>query len=204
MSSAGDPQASGRRIGVLGGTFDPPHIGHLVTAINVRHELALDVVLMVVANEPWQKTSSRSITPAADRLAMVREAVEGVDGVVASDLEVRRGGPSYSVDTLVTLRAAEPDAELFLLLGTDAAAGLPTWGQSDRLEELCRIIVVDRPGGAAELPIGFACERVVVPRLEVSSTDLRERVVDGRPLRYLVPDRVVSLIREGELYGDPR
>src|SRR3954451_6726155 len=100
----------GRRVGVLGGTFDPPHIGHLVTAINVADVLQLDVVLMVVANEPWQKVDSRRISTASDRLAMATAAVEGEDGVLASALELRRGGPSYSVDTLQELRSAEPGA----------------------------------------------------------------------------------------------
>jgi nicotinate-nucleotide adenylyltransferase len=190
-----------RRIGVLGGTFDPPHIGHLVTAINVADVLELDVVLMVVANEPWQKVDSRRISTASDRLAMVTAAVEGEDGVLASDLELRRGGPSYSVDTLRELRSAEPDAELFLILGGDAAAGLDTWDRPQELAELCRIVVVDRPGTLSDVPARFTAERVSVPRLEVSSTDLRERVRDGRPTRYLLPDAVISLIAERGLYG---
>lgn len=191
----------GRRVGVLGGTFDPPHIGHLVTAINVADVLGLDVVLMVVANEPWQKVDSRRISTASDRLAMVAAAVEGEDGVVASDLELRRGGPSYSVDTLRELRAAEPDAELFLILGGDAAAGLDTWERPQELADSCRIVVVDRPGTLSEVPARFSYERVAVPRLEVSSTDLRERVREGRPTRYLLPDAVISLIAERGLYG---
>jgi nicotinate-nucleotide adenylyltransferase len=198
------PNPSRRRIGVLGGTFDPPHIGHLVTAIDVRHLLSLDVVLLVVANEPWQKVGVRDVSPAAERLELVRAAVEGVDGVEASDLELRRGGPSYTIDTLDELRRDEPDAELFLVLGSDAAAGLATWERADELSEACRIVVVDRPGATTELPQGFRCEQVEVPRLDVSSTDLRARVADGRPLRFLVPDGVISLLRDGRLYGDPR
>ena len=204
MPPATDP----RRIGVLGGTFDPPHVGHLVTAINVAHLLALDVVLMVVANDPWQKSASSTDHPRAQRLAMVRAAVGDVDGVEASDLEVRRGGPSYSVETLAELRRTEPGAELFLVLGADAAAGLPTWERPDELAEMCELVVVDRPGAPGPTDPracpGFRGRRVEVPRLEVSSTDLRERAVDGRPLRFLVPDPVISLIREQDLYGDPR
>ena len=192
-----------RRIGVFGGTFDPPHIGHLITAIDVRSALDLDVMLMVVANEPWQK-ASRKVTPAATRLAMVRAAVEGEPGVEASDLEIRRGGPSYTVDTLLELRRTEPDAELFLLLGSDAAAGLDTWQRVDELPALCTIVVVERPGSSTLLPEGFSVQHVTVPRLEVSSTELRERAANGRSLRYLVPDGVISLIREGDLYGDRR
>jgi nicotinate-nucleotide adenylyltransferase len=193
-----------RRIGVLGGTFDPPHVGHLVTALNVRHLLALDVVLMVVANEPWQKVGSRAITPAPQRLAMVQAAVEGLDGVEASDLELRRGGPSYSIDTITELAQQHPSTDLFLVVGADAAAELHTWRRPDELAQRCRLVVVDRPGVATTVPEGFDGVRVEVPRLEVSSTDLRARVVDGRPLQFLVPDAVVSLVRDLDLYRDDR
>lgn len=192
---------AGRNVGVFGGTFDPPHVGHLVTAVDVREQLGLDLVLLVVANEPWQKVGSRCITPAADRLDMVRAAVEGLEGVEASDVEIRRGGSSYTVDTLTELRAAGPDDELFLILGSDAAAGLDTWERADALADLCRIVVVERPGGSTRIPDGFRVRHVTVPRLEVSSTDLRARAAEGRSLRYLVPDAVVSLVRERDLYG---
>ena len=203
------PAPDRRRIGVLGGTFDPPHVGHLVTAVNVAHLLELDVVLLMVANDPWQKSGSRPISPAAQRLAMVRAAVRDVDGVEASDLEVRRGGPSYTVETLDELRRTDPDAQLFMVLGADAAAGLHTWERPDELAALCELVVVDRPGvtgpaGPEGLPRGFRGRRVEVPRLEVSSTDLRARAVDGRPLRFLVPDPVIALLREQDLYGDQR
>lgn len=203
------PATDHRRIGVLGGTFDPPHVGHLVTAVNVGHLLALDVVLLVVANDPWQKSDSRRITPAAQRLAMVQAAVRGVDGVEASDLEVRRGGPSYSAETMAELRLTHPDAELFMVLGADAAAGLHTWQRSDELAAMCELIVVDRPGTSSTeepegLPRGFRGRRVEVPRLEVSSTDLRARAIDGRPLRFLVPDPVIALVCEQDLYGERR
>ena len=99
------------KYGILGGTFDPPHVGHLVSAVNVRHALGLDRVLLVVANVPWQKAGSRPISPAADRLAMVEAAVEGVPGLEACDLELARGGPSYSVETLQTLAAERADRD---------------------------------------------------------------------------------------------
>lgn len=191
------------RIGVFGGTFDPPHLGHLVTAVNVAHELDLDRVLMVVANEPWQKVDEREISSAADRLAMVDAATAGDDRIVTSDLEVRRGGPSYSVETLGALSAEMPETELFLVVGSDAAAGLATWERADELADLATIVVVERPGATTDVPRGFDVVHVEVPRLEVSSTDLRDRVRTGRPLRHLVPDGVVSLIRERGLYGGP-
>ena len=129
----------GERLGLLGGTFDPPHIGHLVAAINVRHALGLGRVLLVVANVPWQKVGSRSVSPAEDRLAMVEAAVAGIDGLEASDLEIRRGGPSYTIDTLVDLAEADPAGERFLILGADAAAGLDTWERGELLPDLATL-----------------------------------------------------------------
>lgn len=188
-------------IGLFGGTFDPPHVGHLVTAVNVRHELGLDRMLLMVANAPWQKLGTRTITPAADRLAMVQAAVEGVDGLEASALELDRGGLSYTADTIAELRGSGSD-EVFLVLGSDAAAGLDTWERVDEVQASARIVVVDRPGEGLDrtLPEGYSWVRVEVPRLEVSSTDLRERVIDGRPLDYLLPRDVIACIRARGLY----
>ena len=194
----------GARIGVLGGTFDPVHVGHLVTAVNVRHALALDRVLLVVANDPWQKAGTVR-TAAPDRLAMVAAAVAGVDGLEVCDLELRRGGPSYTADTLADLAAQHPGAELHLILGSDAAGGLDTWERAEEVAALARLAVVVRPGAeAAHPPPGWRHVVVEVPRLDVSSTDLRARVADGRPLDWLVTDEVVQVIRERHLYAAGR
>jgi nicotinate-nucleotide adenylyltransferase len=191
----------GERLGVFGGTFDPPHIGHLVASLEVRHSLGLDRVLLVVANEPWQKVGSREISAAGDRLAMVVAASEGVDGLDASDLEIRRGGRSYTVDTLEELAAADPEGERFLVLGADAAGGLSTWERAEQVPHLATLVLVDRPGlPAPDPPEGWRFVRVEMPRLDVSSTDLRARVVDGRPLDFLTPPAVVSCIRDRRLY----
>lgn len=193
------------RLGVFGGTFDPIHVGHLVTAVNVHHSLSLDRILLVVANDPWQKAGTVA-TSAADRLAMVEAAVADVPGLEASDIELRRGDQSYTADTLATLRAEHPDAELFLVLGSDAAAGLPTWERVEEVRRLATLVVVTRPGAeAATPPPGWAYEKLEVPRLEVSSTDLRARFSDGRPLDYLVTAPVQHLIRQRGLYarGEP-
>lgn len=188
---------------MFGGTFDPPHVGHLVTAVDVRHALDLDEVLLVVANEPWQKLGSRPISPAEDRLAMVEAAVAGVEGLSACDLEIVRGGHSYTADTLAELRARHPAASLFLILGADAATGLPTWERMDEVRSGASLVVVDRPGAPPpEVPEGWDWVRVEVPRLEVSSTDLRDRVADGRPLDYLLPRDVVACVRERQLYRE--
>jgi len=190
----------GRRIGVFGGTFDPPHVGHLVTAVNVRHALGLDEVLMVVANRPWQKEGTRTLSDPKDRLTMVQAAVQGLEGVVASAVEIDRGGVSYTADTLAALAEQWPGAQLFTIIGDDAAAGITSWERIDDVVARSRLVVVDRPGVHVALPEGFEFMRVEVPRLEVSSTDLRARCVDGRPLDFLVPSTVQAVIERRGLY----
>ncbi len=191
------------RLGIFGGTFDPPHIGHLVTALNVRYDLALDRVLLVVNNVPWQKVGSRAISPAADRLAMVEAAVADAPGLDASRIEIDAGGPSYTADTLAALQTEVPTRELFVILGADAAAGLTTWERADEVRALATIVAVQRPG-VAEAPslAGWRWIRTEVPGLDVSSTDLRERARDGRPLDYLVPRAVIACIESRGLYRD--
>jgi nicotinate-nucleotide adenylyltransferase len=203
VSATGNGYPPARRIGLFGGTFDPPHVGHLVTAVNVRHSLRLDLVVLMVANVPWQKQGSRAISGADDRLAMVEAAVRDVPGLVAGDLEIRRGGPSYTADTLAAMQAEHPGADLFTIVGDDAAAAITTWARHDEVAASSTLVVVDRPGAPVVLPPEFAWERVEVPRLEVSSTDLRARVNDGRPLDYLVTEPVLQIIRERALYLEP-
>ena len=189
---------------MLGGTFDPVHIGHLVTGLNVRHALGLDLVLFVVANDPWQK-ADRDISPASDRLAMVAAAVRGREGLAASSIEIDRGGTSYTADTLATLRDRHPDAELVLIVGADQAANLHTWERLDEVRELATLVVVGRPGSDSEdPPDGFRVEKVDVPLLEMSSSEARARFCDGRPLDWLVPDEVVRLATERGLYRPMR
>jgi len=191
-------------LGVFGGTFDPIHIGHLVTAVSVRHELQLDCLLMVVAHDPWQKTASADVTPAQDRFDMVAAAVSGVPGLEASDLELRRPGPSYMADTLRELQDGEPGAELFLIVGSDAARGLPTWNRAEEVRDLATLVVMPRPNHEDESPpAGWRHVEVDVPSIELSSTDIRERVADGRPIHFLVPETVRHLIEERALYCPP-
>ena len=194
----------GERLGIFGGTFDPPHVGHLVTAVNVRHELALDRVLLVVNDQPWQKLGTRDISSAEDRFAMVEAAVGDVEGLEASRMELDRGGMSYTADTLTQLLAADPTLDLYVILGSDAAVGVPSWERADEVRALSTIVVVERPGsGEGQPPLGWSWVRVEVPRLEVSSTDLRARVVDGRPLDYLLPPAVIDTIERRGLYREP-
>lgn len=193
------------RLGVFGGTFDPPHVGHLAAAVNVRHDLGLDRVLLVVNHVPWQKVGSRDISPAGDRLAMVEAAVGDVEGLEASRIEVDAGGMSYTADTLAALAAEDPGRELFVILGSDAAAGLLTWERVDEVRDAATVVVVERPGSPTEPPLpGWRWRRVEVPSLDVSSTELRTRAEVGRPLDFLVPPAVVRCIRDRGLYGLPR
>ena len=193
------------RVGILGGTYDPPHIGHLATAVEVRNVLRLDEVLFVVANEPWQKLGARSISPPRDRLALVEAAVAPFAGLRASAMEIERGGPTYTIDTLEALDGARPGVEWFVIVGADAAAGLPTWERADELAALTTFVLVDRPGlPSPPPPEGWRFVHVAVPRLDVSSSQLRDRVATGRPLDVLVPPPVIAEINERRLYGWPR
>jgi nicotinate-nucleotide adenylyltransferase len=167
----------------------------------VRHALRLDRVLLVVANAPWQK-SARRITPPADRLAVVEAAVKGTDGVEASGIEIDRGGDSFTADTLEQLVAEDPDRELFLVVGADVAADLHTWRRPDVVARLATLVVVSR-GGSADVEVGppWRVEHVRIPALDISSSDLRARAADGRPLDHLVPLAAIACIRERGLYA---
>lgn len=193
----------GRRIGILGGTFDPPHNGHVVVAAEARHALDLDEVLVLPANVPWQKVGTRGITPADDRLAMTRLAMADLEAVRVSTLELERGGSTYTADTLEQLSALAPDDERFLLVGSDVAPGLDTWKRPEVVRRLATLVVYDRPGSAgAAPPPAWPCARITVAQVSVSSTELRERVRAGRPIDGLVPPAVVRYIRSRRLYLD--
>ena len=182
------------------------HVGHLVAAVNARHELGLDKVLLVVANEPWQKVGNRPVTAASDRLALVKAAVEGIEGLESSGIEIERGGPSYTADTVAELEARWPGVELNLIVGADAAAGLGSWERMAEVRSKVVLVVVNRPGTTIDAcgpdsPLeGWDVRMVEVPALEISSTDLRDRVASGRPLDFLVPMPAVRVIRERGLY----
>ncbi|PFG72930.1 nicotinate-nucleotide adenylyltransferase [Tepidiforma thermophila] len=195
---------------IVGGTFDPPHLGHLVLAECARWQFGCGRVLFIPAGDPYRKTGTptpenaraggvagRRVTPAALRLEMTRLATAGNPAFAVDARETRRPGPSYTVETLEELYA-EGWRELVLVLGSDAAADLPNWRAPERIRELARVVVAEKAGAPA--PAGF--ERVDMPRLEVSSTLIRERVRTGRPIRYLVPDAVAAFIEARGLYRD--
>ena len=197
------------RIGILGGTFDPVHVGHLVGAVNARYSLGLDRVLLVVANEPWQKVDARAVTPARDRLAVVEAAVAGHEGIEASSLEIDRGGVSYTADTVAELAERHPGAELFLLVGADVVAGLDTWERVDQVRAGVTLVAMGRPGSTpvdlgADVLRGWRAVSIEIPALEVSSTDLRERAAAGQPLDFLIPGPAISVLRARHLYDASR
>lgn len=185
------------RIGLLGGTFDPVHHGHLVVAQAALEELELDEVRLVVAGDPWMKETT---TPATVRVELARLAVVDNGELEVDDRECRRDGPTYTVDTLLELRDEHPEAELVFLLGADAAQRLEQWHRSEGLFTLARFVVVNRPGHRIpELPAQV--DVLEVPPMDVSSTQLRELAGRGRSLRYLVPEAVRHRIGEYGLYG---
>lgn len=183
------------RTGILGGTFDPIHIAHLHTAECARYQLGLDRVLIIPAGDPWQKLD-RAVSPARHRLEMCRLAVEGVAGIEADDREVVRDGPTYTIDTLETFPG---DEEMFLIVGADAAAGLPSWHRWEEVARRVTIAVAPRPGvDSTDIP---GAVRIDMGTLEVSGTDIRNRVGEGRPYRYLVTRVVHEYIEANELYA---
>jgi len=190
------------RIGILGGTFDPVHVGHLVAATWAREALELDRVLLVVANVPWQKAGTRTVTPAEDRFLTVQAAVDGVEGVEACRMEIDRGGPSYTADTVRELLASTPSARLYVIVGADVAGELDTWQRVDELRQAVTLVVVDRGGvGSADDPPGWRVERLRIPALDISSSQLRRRLAEGRSVDFLIPEPAIRCIRRLNLYA---
>jgi nicotinate-nucleotide adenylyltransferase len=187
----------------MGGTFDPIHHGHLVAASEVAVLFGLDEVVFVPTGQPWQK-SQRVVSPAEDRYLMTVIATASNPRFSTSRVDIERGGPTYTIDTLTDLQRQRPDAELFFITGADALEQIVSWRDNQRLFELARFIGVTRPGyqlADHNLPEGRV-SLVEVPALAISSTDCRERVARGMPVWYLVPDGVVQFIEKRGLYRD--
>jgi nicotinate-nucleotide adenylyltransferase len=184
----------------LGGTFDPPHIGHLIVADQVLHALDLDRVLLVPANRPWQKVGSRNITPADKRMAMTRAAVGDAEGLEVSDIEIELGGPSYTTVTLDALSRQFPEAEWLVIVGADAAVSLDTWHNTEKLRRQATIVVVNRPGADFHPPSGWQWELVEIPAVGISGTGLRRRVAMGHSINFLTPAAVIEHIERWNLY----
>ena len=207
-----DLGADGRpaRLGIMGGTFDPIHIGHLACAEQAREAFGLDAVVFIPAGNPVFK-KDRAVTPAADRLEMCRLATRSNPAFDVSAIEIERGGDTYTVDTLRQLRAHYPDnVELRFITGADAVASIVAWRESAAIADLARLIAVTRPGYALseerrafiEGRGNFAVDYLEVTSLAVSSSDLRRRVAAGASIRYLTMQRVFDYIREKRLYRD--
>ncbi len=195
--TAGGPM----RLGVMGGTFDPVHHGHLVAASEVATLFALDEVVFVPTGQPWQKHVG-GVSPAEDRYLMTVIATASNPRFSVSRVDVDRGGPTYTVDTLAALHAQRPEAELFFITGADALARILSWRRADEVFGLAHFIGVTRPGYELDddhLPAG-AVTLVEVPAMAISSSDCRDRVSRGLPVWYLVPDGVVQYIEKRRLY----
>lgn len=196
------------RIGILGGTFNPPHLGHLICAQEAYIELELDRVTLIPARIPPHKPVEDEPGP-AHRLELCRVAVGDDERFDVSDVEITREGRSYTVDTLELLHSQDPESELFLIVGGDIAAGLPKWRAPERVLSLATLAVAGRRGTSraevdealSGLPGGERTEFFQMPTISVSSTVLRRRVRAGQPIRYYVPDPVVSYIDHHRLYG---
>lgn len=196
------------RLGILGGTFDPIHYGHLVAAQEAASALRLDRVLFIPTREPPHKRGE-PVLAVEHRLEIVRRGISGNPRFELSTIEIERPGPSYTVDTLRELRRLYPDGELHFIVGMDLLADLPTWHNPGGIVQLAVIVAVTRRGweavdlGWLEAAVPEAAGRVQVlpiPGLDISSTEVRERIAAGRPIRYLVPDGVIGYIQEQGLY----
>jgi nicotinate-nucleotide adenylyltransferase len=193
--------SSGRRIGIMGGTFDPIHHGHLVAASEVADRFGLDEVVFVPTGQPWQKLE-RQVSKPEDRYLMTVVATASNPRFSVSRVDIDRAGPTYTADTLTDLATEYPDARLFFITGADALAQILSWQRYEQLFELAHFVGVTRPGytlGSDHLPDG-AVTLVEVPAMAISSTDCRRRVAGGHPVWYLVPDGVVQYISKRSLY----
>lgn len=197
-----------RRIGVIGGTFDPIHYGHLAAAEEARVKMDLERVLFVVAGVPPHKLDEE-ITPVEHRLAIVSLAIASNTHFEISRVDVDRPGPSYTVDTISTLQKRwGQDTEICFIMGLDSLVELPTWHQPKRLIQSCRLVAVSRPGVEIEIAeleasvpgISSRVEIIDMPEMDISSTELQQRVRDGLPIKYQVPEEVERYIMEHELY----
>ncbi|MHB8221153.1 MAG: nicotinate (nicotinamide) nucleotide adenylyltransferase [Acidimicrobiales bacterium] len=209
VAAVGSPgvQPLPERIGLFGGTFDPPHLGHIAAAVAARDALSLDRVLLVVANCPWQKVPERTVTRAADRLAMVEAAVEDVHLLEANRSEIDRGGPSYTIDTVEALladarRQDRDDPQIYLLVGSDVVAGLSTWERVDTLRRKVTLAVIARPGvPIGEPPAGWRVVTVRGDDVDVSSSLVKARLEHGESVVGMVPPPVIRCIALRQLYA---
>lgn len=203
---------AGTKIGIFGGTFDPVHTGHLIVAEDIRQKLELNEILFVPAGRPWLKLKvEKKVTPAEHRVAMVKQAIASNPHFKLSTVEVERPGLSYSIDTVLELKAKLGTGyELYFIVGPDALVELPQWKDPARLVKACQVVGIGRPGHAQadlsklELSVPGASKRIMlveVPQIDISATDIRRRVARGLSIRYLVPEAVEKYIMKHKLYS---
>lgn len=192
-----------RRLGILGGTFDPPHLGHRAAALAVQTQVGLDEIVLMVANEPWQKVGDRQVSAAQVRWDMTDALVQGISGLRADDREIRRGGPTFTVDTLEEILSDQPDTEIFLIVGADTAERLETWHRASDVVGLSTIVIVNRDETTNTAP-GFLRDarvlNVTMNPVDVSSSALREAVARGESIDAMTSSSVASIIRDCSLY----
>lgn len=186
------------RIGLMGGTFDPIHIAHLVAASEVCQTLNLDQVLFVPAGNPWQKAGTQ-ISPGQTRLQLVDLAIAGDGRFGSSDIELTRTGNSYAIDTVRQLIGDNPDNQYFWIVGADALVGMPTWHEFDVLKTLIEIVAVNR-NGINHADVDFDYTFIQIPEIDISATEIRARVKAGKEIKYLVPAEVERFIKDSGLY----
>lgn len=186
------------RVGLFGGTFDPPHLGHLIVASDAFEALELDRLLFIPSGQPPHKQGEVTAT-AEQRLEMVRAAIAGDPRFALDDLEVRRRGTSYSVDTLRAIRERDPEAELFFLLGVDQMQALHSWREPDEVARLAQLAVLTRDGELPDPDTRFRHRIVHVTRIDISATEIRARLRAGRSVRYMLPEVVGGMVEE--IYG---
>ena len=187
------------RLGVMGGTFDPIHYGHLVAASEAASAFGLDEVIFVPAGDPWQKETQSS---SKHRFAMTKLAIKKNKLFTISDIDVRRDGPTYTVDTLTEIKEIHPEAELFFITGADAISNILSWKDVDKIWSLANFVGVSRPGHALKVPNSphGVVSILEIPALAISSTDIRARVSSGKPIDYLLPPKVIKYISKHHLY----
>ena len=182
----------------MGGTFDPIHIAHLVAASEVCETLKLDQIIFIPAGQPWQKAETK-ISAGEVRLQMVEAAISEDSRFSASDIELKRTGNTYAIDTVQQLLDENPSNQYFWIVGADALAGMPTWHKFEELKELIEIVGVNR-NGVGQVDVGFDYKFVEIPEIKISATEIRERIKSGKSVKYLVPSSVEHLIGEQGLY----
>jgi|688.fasta_scaffold101129_3 nicotinate-nucleotide adenylyltransferase len=185
------------RVGILGGTFDPIHRGHLIAASSVYESLNLDSVVFMPAGDPWQKRD-RELSSGQQRLEMVKLAIADDARFSASDIEINRSGPSYAIDTIREWKSANPNDELFWIVGSDALSGIPTWHEWEAFVSEVTIVAVNRIGNREVVPFDFVS--VDMPEVRISATELRDRFTNLQDTQYLVPQKVSEYIAEQGLY----